>query len=67
MTDSKLDHENEIGKNQCHLISYAGAVDVASTSDRNGATGIHRTVDVTQTVEMIDDQGPPPRYYLLTS
>ncbi|PLB53331.1 hypothetical protein P170DRAFT_473200 [Aspergillus steynii IBT 23096] len=61
MTGCKSDHENELGNYQSYLISYVGAVDVASTGDRNGGTGIRRTVDITQIMEMIDDQRPPPQ------
>ncbi|KAF9891861.1 hypothetical protein FE257_003346 [Aspergillus nanangensis] len=60
---SRVDRENEFGNDQSHLISYAGAVDVASTSPTSGGVGIHKTVDVSQTVEMLDNpRGSPPRY-----
>jgi hypothetical protein len=48
---SKSDLENEFGSDQSHLISYAGAVDVGA----GGAGGIQRTVDVSQTVEMVPE------------
>ncbi|KAF4156916.1 hypothetical protein CNMCM6069_006212 [Aspergillus lentulus] len=41
----------ELGCDQSHLISYAGAVDGES---RDAALGIHKTVDVSQTVEVLD-------------
>lgn len=47
---SKSDRETEFGSDQSHLITYAGAVD----SGVSGETGIYKTVDVQQKVEMID-------------
>ncbi|KAF7122203.1 hypothetical protein CNMCM5793_000160 [Aspergillus hiratsukae] len=47
----------EFGSDQSHLISYAGAVDGES---RDTAIGIQKTVDVSQTVEVL--AGHPPRY-----
>ncbi|RHZ55424.1 uncharacterized protein CDV56_107110 [Aspergillus thermomutatus] len=44
----------EFGSDQSHLISYAGAVDGES---RDTAIGIQKTVDVSQTVEMLDQDG----------
>ncbi|EAW17342.1 uncharacterized protein NFIA_072560 [Aspergillus fischeri NRRL 181] len=57
----------EFGCDQSHLISYAGAVDGES---RDAALGIHKTVDVSQTVEVLDgnrsrsgsDNSHPSRY-----
>lgn len=57
----------ELGCDQSHLISYAGAVDGES---RDAALGIHKTVDVSQTVEVLDgnrsrsgsDNSHPSRY-----
>ncbi|GFF31136.1 hypothetical protein IFM58399_02786 [Aspergillus lentulus] len=57
----------ELGCDQSHLISYAGAVDGDS---RDAALGIHKTVDVSQTVEVLDgnrsrsgsDNSHPSRY-----
>ncbi|KAF7183475.1 hypothetical protein CNMCM7691_003674 [Aspergillus felis] len=52
----------EFGCDQSHLISHAGAVDGES---HDAALGIHKTVDVSQTVEVLDgsgsDHGHPPR------
>ncbi|KAF7586493.1 hypothetical protein BBP40_008794 [Aspergillus hancockii] len=48
--------EPDFGSDQSHLISYAGTVDVAGT----GEAGIHKTVDVSQTVEVLED-GPEDR------
>ncbi|RLM00089.1 hypothetical protein CFD26_107095 [Aspergillus turcosus] len=45
----------EFGSDQSHLISYAGAVDGES---RDTAIGIQKTVDVSQTVEMLDGHAP---------
>lgn len=47
---SKSDRETDFGSDQSHLITYAGAVD----SGASGDTGIYKTVDVQQKVEMID-------------
>ncbi|KAB8199089.1 hypothetical protein BDV34DRAFT_233384 [Aspergillus parasiticus] len=41
--------EPEFGTDQSHLISYAGTVDMNATGDG----GIHKTVDVSQTVEVL--------------
>ncbi|KAH3013727.1 hypothetical protein KXV73_005096, partial [Aspergillus fumigatus] len=57
----------EFGNDQSHLISHAGAVDGES---RDAALGIHKTVDVSQTVEVLDgnrrhsgsDNSHPSRY-----
>ncbi|KAK9589048.1 hypothetical protein V6Z90_006127 [Aspergillus fumigatus] len=57
----------EFGNDQSHLISHAGAVDGES---RDAALGIHKTVDVSQTVEVLDgnrrhsgsDSSHPSRY-----
>ncbi|KAB8077919.1 hypothetical protein BDV29DRAFT_167340 [Aspergillus leporis] len=48
--------EPDFGSDQSHLISYAGTVDAGAT----GETGIHKTVDVSQTVEVLED-GPVDR------
>ncbi|KAF4185464.1 hypothetical protein CNMCM7927_006787 [Aspergillus lentulus] len=48
----------ELGCDQSHLISYAGAVDGES---RDAALGIHKTVDVSQTVEVLDGNPTQPR------
>ncbi|KAI9036440.1 uncharacterized protein KD926_001783 [Aspergillus affinis] len=56
---SKPDHD--FGSDQSHLITYAGTVDmgssaggVAGSPDTNGIH-IHKTVDVSQTVEVVDE------------
>ncbi|KAK1145238.1 hypothetical protein N8T08_004391 [Aspergillus melleus] len=56
---SKRDHD--FGSDQSHLITYAGTVDMGSStgvtagsSDTNGIH-IHKTVDVSQTVEVVDE------------
>lgn len=49
---SRTDRETDFANDQSHLITYAGAVDMSSTSD---GIGIHKTVDVSQTVEMLDE------------
>ncbi|KAE8357857.1 hypothetical protein BDV27DRAFT_78104 [Aspergillus caelatus] len=41
--------EPEFGSDQSHLISYAGTVDMSASGDG----GIHKTVDVSQTVEVL--------------
>lgn len=52
--NSKRDPDGTVdyGTDQSHLISYAGAVERESDSR---TAGIHKTVDVSQTVEMVDD------------
>ncbi|KAA8652848.1 hypothetical protein EYZ11_003305 [Aspergillus tanneri] len=46
--------EHDFGSDQSHLISYAGTVDLANGGDATGIH-IHKTVDVSQTVEMVDE------------
>ncbi|KAL2823296.1 hypothetical protein BDW59DRAFT_163458 [Aspergillus cavernicola] len=67
MNMSRQDPEShEVNSDQSHLISYAGAVDRSHA----GPTGaIHKTVNVSQTVEVVDDEseaqlgrGGPGRY-----
>ncbi|KAB8263583.1 hypothetical protein BDV32DRAFT_110472 [Aspergillus pseudonomiae] len=41
--------EPEFGSDQSHLIAYAGTVDMSATGDG----GIHKTIDVSQTVEVL--------------
>lgn len=52
---SKRDPDGTIdfGNDQSHLISYAGAVETGSDS---AGAGIHKTIDVSQTVEMLDER-----------
>lgn len=61
---SKRDHD--FGSDQSHLITYAGTVDMghsagatAGSPDANGIH-IHKTVDVSQTVEMVDEHDQEP-------
>ncbi|GFF38148.1 hypothetical protein IFM51744_03696 [Aspergillus udagawae] len=53
----------EFGCDQSHLITHAGAVDGES---HDAALGIHKTVDVSQTIEVLDgsgsDRSHPARY-----
>ena len=56
---SKPDHD--FGSDQSHLITYAGTVDMGSNAGNGGSsdtTGIHihKTVDVSQTVEVVDEE-----------
>ncbi|PLB44141.1 hypothetical protein P170DRAFT_430056 [Aspergillus steynii IBT 23096] len=56
---SKGDHD--FGCDQSHLITYAGTVDMGSSAGNGGSpdtTGIHihKTVDVSQTVEVVDEE-----------
>ncbi|KAB8231269.1 hypothetical protein ETB97_004433 [Aspergillus alliaceus] len=44
--------EPEFGSDQSHLITYAGTVDVGSAGDG----GIHKTIDVSQTVEVLGNE-----------
>ncbi|KAE8153390.1 hypothetical protein BDV25DRAFT_149683 [Aspergillus avenaceus] len=48
---STADRDTDFGCDQSHLISYAGAVETGTTHDG----GIHKTVDVSQTVEVLKD------------
>ncbi|PYI25925.1 hypothetical protein BP00DRAFT_467463 [Aspergillus indologenus CBS 114.80] len=43
----------ESASDQSHLISFAGGLDVASSAETGG---IHKTVDVSQTVEVVADR-----------
>ncbi|PLN86937.1 hypothetical protein BDW42DRAFT_158013 [Aspergillus taichungensis] len=51
---------HEYASDQSHLISYAGAVSTGSA----GHDGIHKTVDVSQTVEVMQDHSPPRNGHL---
>ncbi|KAL3464786.1 hypothetical protein BJX64DRAFT_253789 [Aspergillus heterothallicus] len=48
----------ELNSDQSHLISYAGAVERSHGALRGG---IHKTVDVSQMIEMVDEAGSEPR------
>ena len=61
----------EFGSDERHLISYAGAADGNGSGNLgmngDGRTGIHKTVDVSQTVEVMEEgdnsgRGRPKRY-----
>ncbi|KAE8349610.1 hypothetical protein BDV28DRAFT_160345 [Aspergillus coremiiformis] len=51
--------EPEFGSDQSHLISFAGTVDNDLGSASDG--GIHKTVDVSQTVEVLERKSGQPR------
>lgn len=46
---------HEINSDESHLISYAGAVDRSQTDFTHG--GIHKTIDVQQTFEVVEGDG----------
>ncbi|KAI9375129.1 hypothetical protein BJX61DRAFT_531873 [Aspergillus egyptiacus] len=50
---------HELNSDQSHLISYAGAVDRGQVD--SAGTGIHKTVDVSQTVELVDEPAVSPK------
>ena len=50
----------DFGNDQSHLISYAGAVDTGADS---AGAGIHKTIDVSQTVEMLDERDEQDRNF----
>lgn len=56
---SKHDPEGTVdyGNDQSHLISYAGALETGPDSK---TPGIHKTINVSQTVEMADEQNRNP-------
>ncbi|KAL4914854.1 hypothetical protein BDW62DRAFT_219802 [Aspergillus aurantiobrunneus] len=62
MSRSRHEPENgELNSDQSHLISYAGAVERGS--DRGVRGGIQKTVDVQQTVEVVEEgEGSPRRF-----
>jgi hypothetical protein len=49
---------NGLTSDESHLISYAGAVERSHMGPRGG---IHKTVDVEQTIEMVDGTESEPR------
>lgn len=57
------ENENEFDADESHLISYAGAVaggqdgKAGKTSQGRGVKGIQKTVDVQQTVEVVEGRG----------
>ncbi|KAL4865003.1 hypothetical protein BDV12DRAFT_156635 [Aspergillus spectabilis] len=64
--------DHEVNSDQSHLISYAGAVDGGRSmglglglGPKGGIRGIQKTIDVEQTVEVVDksEAGSPERRY----
>ncbi|KAL2787222.1 hypothetical protein BJX66DRAFT_311473 [Aspergillus keveii] len=59
MNASQIDPElHGINSDESHLISFAGAVERSHTGPRGG---IHKTVDVQQTIEVVDGNESEPR------